>query len=82
MRRLGFDLARKKCHINDGARECKFLTVDRDGYVCGFLDIVVSVKLAALDRAAKSGPCQDPYDDTTEAQPPGSAAPQGGGSRP
>ena len=82
MRRLGFDLARTKCHINDGPRECKYLTVDQDGYVCGFLDIVVSVKLAALDRAAKSGPCQDPYDDITEAQPPGNATPQGGPSRP
>jgi hypothetical protein len=70
VRHLGFDLARTKCHINEGPRECKFLTADPEGYVCGFLDVVVSVKLAALDRVAKSGPCRDPYDDTSEAQNP------------
>jgi len=81
MRRLDHDLAEIKCHINQGPRECKYLTVDADGLVCGFLDIVLSVKLAALDRAAKSGPCNDPYDSVSEALPEGSVRPQGGGSQ-
>jgi hypothetical protein len=69
MRQLGHDLARRKCHINEGARECRYLTAGTAGFVCGFLDIVLSVRLAALDRVARAGPCSDPYDDTSDAVP-------------
>ncbi len=70
MRQLPHDLARIKCHVNEGARECRYLAAAPNGFVCGFLDIVLSVRLAALERLARAGPCSDPYDDASDAAAP------------
>jgi hypothetical protein len=69
MRQLRRELTKIKCHINEGSRECRFLSAAPEGFVCGFLDIAVSARLAALDRTARAGPCRDPNDDTSEAVP-------------
>ena len=64
---LGHELAGRKCHAGSGREQCKYLTASREGFTCGFVDIVLSVRLAASAARSAAGPCRDPYDAETEA---------------
>jgi hypothetical protein len=65
--------ARAKCHIGEGATSCKYLVVGSLGFECGATNPFVA--RAVEDRAqrglmtARSGPCADPRDETSEAAP-------------
>lgn len=66
---LNSDEIKIKCHIGQGAEACRFLVMSPGNFECGYLneDLCVAIEFRASRMKAKSGPCSDPYDATSEA---------------
>ncbi len=71
---MGYALTRDrvvaKCHIGEGARCCKYLMAALQGFECAATNVTEreSIDARAASFTAKSGPCADPSDATSEAR--------------
>ena len=69
---LDLDQTKVKCHMGEGHRCCRYLTVGADGFECAsqneFLKNALDKRVASRTINARSGPCENPSDRTSEAK--------------
>lgn len=70
---LNQDQIKAKCHIGEKTRCCRYLGASAEGFECMITNDSIR---AAIDQrvmygtiVARSGPCNDPKDKTSEAKP-------------